>query len=233
MIVTTAAGAAGTVNGIMARLREQTWPQHQRAESRPLEQALAQGTLSRAGFVQYLAQRFPVYQALERALGALRSARPELGAVLDEGLFQEQNLDADLRFFGVAAAHVVALGATRALIEEIERIAAQDAVGLLGVNYVFEGSKNGARFIAKRMAAVQQLSREGGLRYLDPHGEHQRPLWQDFKARMDACAFGAEEQDKIVAAAQRTFDGIAAMDDELYAAISQDRASADAADGRR
>lgn len=206
--------------GIMARLREETWPQHQKAESQPVEQALASGRLSLQDFVRYLSQRYFIHRALESGLRNLCESRPDLRPVIDENLFQETNLVADLKHFGQEATAAAALPATLALVGWLERAAREDAVALLGCNYVLEGSKNGARFIAKRMSATHGLKRDTGLAYLDPHGEAQRPLWQDYKSRMDACNFSPDEQDRIIAAARQMFDAISAIDAEHYAQMS-------------
>jgi len=84
--------------------------------------------------------------------------------------------------------------------------------------YVFEGSKNGARYLVKRVAATYDLKPGPGLLYLDPHGEQQPALWAQYKARMDAAGFSPQDQDAIVAAAQQTFDLVAEVDDQVQAA---------------
>jgi heme oxygenase len=201
--------------GLMDRLRAETRAQHEHAESRPLEQALICGTLPRALFVRMLAQRLLIHQALEKRLLALRGVRPELAGVIREELFQEANLRADLADFGANIADYAPLPATAQLLALIERFAGQRPEALLGVLYVFEGSKNGARIIARRLRSVY-LPEGGGMRYLDPHGDAQRALWLDFRQRMDACAFAAGVQDELVRAAQQTFECISALDDALF-----------------
>jgi heme oxygenase len=203
-------------DGVMARLRSSTWPQHQRAESRPLEQSLVRGTLPRDQYVAYLAQRWLIHCALERALLELRRARPDLAAVIDEKLFQQRQLEADLAHFGVELAAIAPLAATRKLCDEIDRLSAANSVALLGMYYVFEGSKNGARYIARALRGAYSLTDGNGLRYLDPHGEAQRALWQDFKARMDAIPFTDPETEAMIAAARLTFDCVSELDDEMH-----------------
>jgi heme oxygenase len=56
------------------------------------------------------------------------------------------------------------------------------------------------------------------MRYLDPHGEDQRGLWQKFKTEMDALTWSPSEQEQMVKAAQATFTAISALDDEIHAA---------------
>jgi len=213
-------GNVETTVGLMARLRDETTEHHQRAESRPFERALLGGALPRVSYVEMLAQRYLVHRALERAARGLRDAHPFLAEILRDELFQEANLAADLEYFGVDQNAIVPARATRALVEDIGRLADQRPLALLGVYYVFEGSKNGARYVAKSVASTYALAPGPGLRYLDPHGEQQRALWLDFKKRMDDCPFSPADQDAMVAAAQLTFDRIGELDDELWANVA-------------
>ena len=103
---------------------------------------------------------------------------------------------------------------------DVRAAADQNPMSLLGVYYVFEGSKNGARFVAKRIAPALGVGEAGGLRYLDPHGDEQRTLWREFKARMDNAGFSPTDQDAMVSAAKMTFDAVSAIDDELHQRIA-------------
>ncbi|NBT90776.1 MAG: hypothetical protein EBT50_08125, partial [Verrucomicrobia bacterium] len=101
--------------------------------------------------------------------------------------------------------------ATR-LVAEIK--SAPSPATLMGIYYVFEGSKNGARYIAKALAGRARIT---ALKYLDPHGEAQRGLWMKFRADMDAIAWTPAEQDSMVKSAQATFTSISSLDDEIHA----------------
>jgi heme oxygenase len=83
----------------------------------------------------------------------------------------------------------------------------------MGIFYVFEGSKNGARYISKALKEKGVTA----LRYLDPHGEEQRPIWMKFRSDMDAISWSPTEQDSMVSAAQATFDAISSLDDAIHA----------------
>lgn len=201
---------------IMTRLRRETALHHERAEQGELERNLAAGTLGREVFVRLLGQRYHVHRALERLVRQLVREHPAVGLVIQEQLFQEANLRSDLEFFGVRTEEVPTLDSTRRLIGEMERLAQENALALLGCYYVFEGSKNGARYIARRLREALGLERDG-LRYMDPHGDMQRELWMKFKSRMSAAPFTSEEKAAMIEAAKSTFDGIAAIDAELHA----------------
>jgi len=201
---------------IMARLREGTWPQHQHAESRPLEQELAAGKLPREQYVAMLAQRLLIHRHLEHALRALRASDLRVADVVREELMQEENLRRDLAHFGVDADAVQPAAATKRLVGEVDRLVSEHPIALLGVYYVFEGSKNGARMVARALRGAYGLADGPGLLYMDPHGEQQRPLWADFKAKTDAVDLDETEQDAIVRAAQLTFTLVSDLDEELH-----------------
>lgn len=201
---------------IMTRLREQTAEAHKNAEEHALERALVAGSVSRVLYAQYLGQRYLVHKALEAVVREVCAADARFKGLIPESLMQEGNLEADLKHLGLRAADVEPCDATRALIEDIERTATETPAGVLGHYYVFEGSKNGARFIARALIGSLGLRPGPGLLYLDPHGEAQRPLWMEFKQRMDALALTGAERDAMVSAAQRTFTAVRAIDDELY-----------------
>lgn len=203
--------------GLMTRLREETRPNHEYAESRDFERALLAGTLPLELYVRMLEQRFLIHAALEREVRTLRSAYPFLAAVLEDRLFQEPSLREDLAHFGVDPGVCTPCAATEKLIAAVERAAAEDPLALLGMYYVFEGSKNGARYIARSVRAAYGFPDGRGTAYLDPHGDQQRALWQEFRAKLDAAPIRGAAHDSIIAAAKVAFDCVAEIGDELLA----------------
>jgi heme oxygenase len=203
---------------VMVRLREQTRAHHDAAESRELQRALAKGQLPIERYQDWLGQRLLMHRALESRVRRLAEEDPRVAAIAREELYQEGNLLADLAHFKFDTAGASPLPSTGRFLAELDRYGAEQPLGLLGAYYVFEGSKNGAAFLVKALRQAYGLADGAGLRYLDPHGPKQRPLWQSFKQSMDAAGFDEPETRVLVAAAQRTFELIAACDDELYAA---------------
>lgn len=201
---------------IMTRLRDETAERHKHAEGRQMEQALVRGVLPRELYVEYLSQRLLIHRALETHVLRLCESDRRLDGLISPQLLQESNLRADLEFFQVDPASIVPREATRRFIAEIQRLSGQTPVALLGAYYVFEGSKNGARFIARALWKAFGLRPGPGTQYLDPHGEQQRPLWQQFKEAMDRIPFAQNEMDAMVEAAKGTFDAVAELDDEIY-----------------
>ena len=198
--------------GIMARLKSETAAQHAEAESKPLEAALVSGAIGQDQYKKYLAQRWLIHRELEAATDAALKKDSRLSSLGLPDLYQTKNLESDLAQLGVDVKSVQPMkGATR-LITEIKNAASPAT--LMGIYYVFEGSKNGARYIAKALGGRARIT---ALKYLDPHGEAQRGLWMKFRADMDAIAWTPAEQDSMVQAAQATFTAISSLDDEIHA----------------
>lgn len=205
------------IGSVMARLRDETTEHHKRAENKPLEIAMVSGELPREMYIAMLQQRLLIHRELEAHIRTLRATDPVVATIVPDKLFQEENIRADLESFSADTDDITSLTATQKLIDRIRYYATEMPQALLGIYYVFEGSKNGSRFIARKLGPALQLSRESGMRYLDPHGDEQRPLWLEFKQMMDAAEFAEPIQDEMVTAAKMTFDAIADLDDELYA----------------
>jgi heme oxygenase len=209
---------------IMQRLRDETRDCHEHAESREFEQAMFRGTLPRGLYVQMLGQRYLIHRALEREMRRLAEHYPHVAMVVREQLFQEPNLRDDLSFFEVDAESCRPCSGTRRLVGLIESLAREQPLSLLGVYYVFEGSKNGGRMITRSVRGAYGLPPDQGTRYLDPHGNEQRSLWQQFKDQMDAAPLAPTDRDAMVAAARQTFECVSAIDDELFASRAGDAA---------
>lgn len=202
--------------GIMGRLKAETAEQHAVAEAKPLEAALIGGSIDHGQYKSYLAQRWIIHRALEAATDRALASDARLASLGLPGLYQTANLEADLAHLGVDTASIKPMKGAEKLVALV-RDAGSPAV-LMGIYYVFEGSKNGARFIARSLAKAWSKTDLQGLRYLDPHGEAQRGLWMKFREDMNAIDWSDDEQDRMVKAAQVTFDAISALDDEIHGA---------------
>ena len=206
--------AAPNTDGIMARLKAGTAAQHAVAESKPLEAALIEGSIGQAQYQKYLSQRWLIHRELEAATNRALKTDARLASLHLPSLYQTQNLESDLARLETNLESIRPLPGASHLIEKIQKAA---PATLMGIYYVFEGSKNGARFIAKALAKAWELSDTSSFRYLDPHGEEQRPLWMKFRSNMDAIAWTPNEKDLMVRAAQATFDAISSLDDAIHA----------------
>ena len=201
-------------DGIMARLKAGTAAQHAVAESKPLEAALIEGSIGQAQYQKYLAQRWLIHRELEKATDKALKTDTRLLSLNLPSLYQTKNLESDLARLQTDLKSIHPLPGAAKLIQEIQKAA--PAI-LMGIFYVFEGSKNGARFIAKAMAKAWGLSDTASFRYLDPHREEQRGLWMKFRSDMNGIAWTPAEQEQMVQAAQATFEAISSLDDAIHA----------------
>ncbi|NCW27440.1 MAG: biliverdin-producing heme oxygenase, partial [Verrucomicrobia bacterium] len=196
------------------RLKAGTAAQHAVAESKPLEAALIEGSIGRLQYQKYLAQRWLIHRELEKATDQALKNDARLSSLNLPFLYQTKNLESDLARLQTDLKSIFPLPGATKLMQEIQKAA---PATLMGIFYVFEGSKNGARFIAKALAKAWGLSDTVGFRYLDPHGEEQRGLWMKFRSDMDGIAWTSAEQEQMVQAAQATFDAISSLDDAIHA----------------
>jgi heme oxygenase len=151
-----------------------------------------------------------IHRELEAATDRALRTDNRLTSLGLPSLYQTKNLEADLSHLQSNLESIRPLPGATNLIQEIQKATPST---LMGIFYVFEGSKNGARYISKSLAKAGLTA----LRYLDPHGEQQRPLWMKFRADMDAINWTPIEQDQMVKAAQSTFDAISSLDDAIHA----------------
>jgi heme oxygenase len=200
--------------GVMARLKAGPAAQHAVAESKPLEAALIEGSIGQAQYLKYLSQRWCIHRELESATDRALTRDFRLASLGLPSLYQTKNLEADLAHLQANLKSIDPLFGATNLIQEIQKAA---PATLMGIYYVFEGSKNGARFIAKAMAKAWGKADTTDFRYLDPHGEAQRGLWMKFRSDMDAIPWTPSEQDQMVKAAQSTFEAISSIDDAIHA----------------
>lgn len=225
-------GSAAVTSGVALadRLRSETMELHKRAEGHALQQMLVSGRLPRAAYAAHIAQLMLVHRELEEAL-CEGSARGDaaISAVWQDYQRSSGHIEEDLRVLGVDPGRVRATPATQRLIARIRSAregrggSGADAKGcgsaaLLGYHYVLEGSKNGAKFIARAIGPAYGLSPQSGLKYLDPYGESQREKWMAFRAGLNAAALGGAEADAAVAAAKDMFSAISEIGDDVLAA---------------
>jgi heme oxygenase len=196
------------------RLKLATAEQHRRAEERPLQRAMAAGTISPAAYAHWSVAMLAVHAALDRGLDALRIARGDLDgldALVVGHARHVRNLELDVA--GAASVPAPIGPAAAAVVADLEHRATTEPIALLGSLYVLEGSMNGNRFIAARLADAWGVGEPP--RYLVPDGDEQRPRWLAWRAGLDALPLTAADQAAIEGAAAAMFDGITALSDEI------------------
>lgn len=200
---------------VMERLRDETMEHHKRAESHPLQKALATGQLSREHYTGFHGQLMLVHRALERALAAKAATVPAIARSVKLYMLTEQYHAADLAHFGIDPAGVRPTPATARVIEHIQTTAASNPIALLGMLYVLEGSKNGSKFLSRVVMKAYGIGPGPGVLAMDPYGDHQRAYWQQFKDDMNGLAFTPEQIDGMLTSAKAMFDAIGAIGSDI------------------
>lgn len=213
-MVTASADTAAT--SATAFLKTRTAEFHAQAENSPFQRALAKGRVTREAYAEHLGQMFALHVALEAILRDLSGRVPAIRSVMKEHLYQEQCLRDDLATLGVDPASVEPNSATRSLIAEVNRVALEAPVKVLGMLYVLEGANNGGKFIAVNVRKALDLTPGQGDRYLDPYGEKQHALWAAFKADLDGAATEPDALERLLDGAVRMYEGILAIGDEIH-----------------
>ncbi len=204
---------------IMDRLRTETRGLHTKAEQHPFQKSMIQAQIGRPAYGAWLGQMLLVHRALDGAIASHRSSVESLGIVEDRQ-FQEPYLLDDLKVFGIDPSGVAPTAATSRLIADIEATVARDPIELLGLFYVLEGANNGNRFIVRALRPALRLEPGTGDRYLDPYGDEQPALWASFKERMGGLGLDADVCDRIVVAAERMFEGVIEISDDLMPTVT-------------
>lgn len=208
-------------SAVMPELKSATQELHDATEHGSFNKQLVLGQLPRKAFVELLGQFFIVHRELERHLRAATTERPDWQTIVRDYQYQEPYLREDLAYFGVDPDSVEAMPATTAFVARINQYAANDAVGLLGVHYVFEGSNNGSKYIARALRKAYELT-DGGLRYFDPYGENQSAYWQAFKDAMNSVSWTPEEKATLKDAACAAFEATGAIHQAMGARYGAD-----------
>lgn len=205
---------------VMQTFRERTWEKHKQAERHPFQHALATGKLPREQYAALTAQLMIVHRELFRALRQ-NGGNEAISAVVRDYHDHAPRCRRDAEHFGIDAANVRACAATAKFIEELAAASANEPVSLLGALYVLEGATNGGKFIAKIVRRAYTLDGVAGTESLDPYGEAQASRWEEFKQSMRGAAFEDGDVERMVAMANRTFDVVAEIGDEVLAPRSQ------------
>jgi heme oxygenase len=191
-------------------LKSRTSDHHHRAERSEFQRLMVSGRLPQSDYVRWLGQMALIHRALESAF-ASKALDPRFGALMTAERRRSPDLARDLAHFGAAASDP--LPATTAFIGRLD---GWDGAGLAGALYVFEGSTNGGRHIARGVRKALARSGNGGTAFLDPYGEAQADRWRECKEALDR-ALGAEDLPAAIGAAEATFDAVAALGDDLLA----------------
>jgi len=142
----------------------------------------------RSDYRQFLAAQAAVMAPLEDWM-----TRHDIGRLLPDWPRRRRAaaLIADLAGLGATAeGHDIVLGAP-------------SPAAMLGVAYVLEGSRLGARYLSRTVAGSRDEAVRGNTRFLD-HGTG-LPLWPSFLETLERQITGAEAADEAARGARQTF----------------------------
>ncbi len=208
-----------TLPPLQTSLRDTTRELHDAAEHGMFNKQLMMGRLPLSAYIDSLGQHYLIHRALEARIRETRGAVEALTTIVRDYQFQEPHLLADLAYFGRDAESIQPSAPTAMFIDRINQLAETRPIALLGVHYVFEGSKNGSKYIANALRRAYQLEGTNGLTYFDPYGDRQKEYWQTFKDDMAQIEFSTEDRAAIVQAACDTFKAVIALHDSLHATL--------------
>ncbi len=210
-----------TNQSIMQRLKQETLPLHEQAESHPFQCAMVKGRLPLAGYVAYLKNFLAIHRPLEAHLRSF-AHRPPLATILREHQYQEAHLIRDLRFLEADPDDSDRLVVPSGVAIRLYGFSISDPVALLGCHYVLEGSKNGGRFIAGAIRPAYGFPPRDGTYYLDPYGDEQRLRWKEFKDSMQSIHWSERQAEAMIALAKETFEWVIAVLHGLRSFVSGD-----------
>jgi heme oxygenase len=150
---------------LSAMLRRETWGDHDRAQFSAFELSLAEGTISKEGYAELIANIYPVYVAIEERLVEMRND-PLVGQFHIDELARAPFIAKDLEYFYGAdwRSHLQTLPGTQ---EYIDRVRSVDAVGFIAHHYTrYLADLSGGLMIAAALRKCAWF--EGpGLEYYD------------------------------------------------------------------
>lgn len=199
------------------RIRASTRGRHQELEDTPFSVAMLAGTLPLDRYVDQLAAYRVVLKALEEELS--RATGPSVASVWSADLVKLPLVDRDLMHFaedGVFPASA-AKGPAGAFAREVRAAADADPLALLGFLYVLEGSTLGAMFLRRYVAEAYGLRDTDGVAY---YAAGDRERWARFTARLDEALPEPGQQDRVITAAGRAYDHIAAITGALSSGLA-------------
>lgn len=205
-------------NPVMLQLKLATQSLHDETEAAAFNKSLVTGKIPLPGYVELLGQLLLIHHSVESMIRVQRPFSAPLRDVVRDYQFQEVYLLEDLAYFGCEVDSIVPRPSTTSSIARLEQVAAAGPIALLGIHYVFEGSNNGSRFIAKALRRAYQLEGTHGTRYFDPYGDRQPEYWAAFKADMSKVDMSTADQDLLIVAAREGFSAVK----DLHASLETD-----------
>ncbi len=200
---------------LMSRLKQNSQPLHARLEKQPFFQALSDGSLPLAAYINQLRAFATAFGTLEHETANIST--PAIGAVLDIGESRFQHLLRDLSCFGdqltpdVIAAKLHA----DAMAAQIRRLGNEDPLALLGYVYALQGTMLGNRVHLADVQRILGRERPDGTAFYAGFGEKTDDYWAEFVSLMNSLSAAEEAAERILCAAREAFRFL----EEIHAAL--------------
>lgn len=177
-------------------MRRQTWPDHERAEFSPFEQALVKGTISKEAYVDLLVNVLPVYETLEARIDELGDD-PIAGPLLVDGLQRVPSITADLDFYSTDWRNMKVLPVTEEYVARIRDASPQRFVAHHYTRYMADLS--GGFYIDKALTAAWNLEGLAGRSYYAfaeiPDGNTFKDA---YRSALDTMPVNAEQKKEMI-----------------------------------
>lgn len=179
-------------------LRESMSSRHSKIEQHPLQNDLANGTISKDRYANYLQGLLDFHRGFEASLKKHSNDAP-LKGIIEPDYFMIDRLEKDLQELGAP----ISSGANGSSNGD-SRKSVEDPLELLGILYVILGSKHGGKYMSKMLS--DKMGKEYHHHYLDPFDTKLGALWSKFVADIDALPLSDEERDTVLKGAISAYD---------------------------
>lgn len=189
---------------IALRLKTDTAQAHEDLEKHPKLFAMGEGNMNLTGYADVLRHFYPFWVQVEQ----IAYDRADVRAALPDSDSRKlsQKIADDLR----------ALNISTSVFTPPALSWVADLPSAMGTIYVIEGSSLGGRVIVKRVMDQLGLTPDHGCAFYSGYGAETGQKWKAFLESLGNCHFSDSDQDKVIDAANKTFDALNAwMDVDL------------------
>lgn len=172
--------------GLADHLKHATWTLHREAERSGFLRDLLSRRASRPGYLLFLRNLLPVYEALEAGLEAEAAAGTPVAVLALPRLYRSAAIRSDLALLHGPgwASHIAVLEVATAYAA---RVRAARGAGLAGHAYVrYLGDLNGGQILARRLARDLALPADGLRVFAFAAPEGPRTLARSYRAAIDS-----------------------------------------------
>ena len=173
-------------------------------------QAAVSGSLSRDAYAEWLTALRPLHAALDRQIIAHTEDVPLLSTTVPDDALQCPWLDESLAAMGKSATPARSPEA-EAAVELVNNAAEHEPIKLFAHHFVREGLINVGGYLAPRVRDAWGDAKPGELRFLDPYGRGQRPLWARFCRDVDKHRMTEHEKQALATAAVEMLQALTAI----------------------